>query len=83
MDEKQVQQAIAVKDAHEQELLALQNVVFVDVGFKYTGGKRSDDIAIRCHVINKQDVAPQDRIPKHIDGIKTDVIQFEEPMLKS
>ncbi len=68
---------LAVKERYEKSLLAKPNVTGVDVGFKYVGGKRTDEIAIRVFVKKKGDVALADAVPVSLEGVKTDVI--EEP----
>ena len=55
MDEK-VRKLLDIKEANENALLNKPNVIGVDVGFKYVGGKRTDEIAIRTFVKKKEDV---------------------------
>jgi hypothetical protein len=50
----------------------------VDVGFKYIGGHRTEEVAIRIFVRKKQDVPGADAIPSVIEGVKTDVIEQSE-----
>jgi hypothetical protein len=65
-----------VKDRVEAEILRRPGVIGVDVGFRYVGGRRTDEIAIRVFVTRKLDDVPNhERIPDQIDGIRTDVIE--------
>jgi hypothetical protein len=70
-----VERILAIKKSHEQQLARIPNVVGSDVGFKYVGGKRTDEIAIRLFVSKKGDVSAESAIPKEIEGVKTDVIE--------
>jgi hypothetical protein len=66
---------VKIKEAAEADLLKRPGVTAVDVGYKYVGGQRTDEIAIRIHVAEKKDVPLDEQIPKIIEGIKTDVLQ--------
>lgn len=71
-----IESAIAVKDRFSSELLGRSGVVGLDVGLKYVGGNRTNIVAIRVFVSRKSnDIPEQDRIPKLIDGIPSDVIE--------
>jgi hypothetical protein len=75
---------IKQKQAAEAGLLKLEGVTGVDVGFKYAGGKRTDEIAIRVLVKKKKSVLEKQTVPAEINGIKTDVIEMEIfPLVKS
>jgi len=53
----------------------------VEVGYKYVGGERTDQVVIRVHVAHKRDDVPDaERIPETIEGVPTDVLEsrFEE-----
>lgn len=53
-------------------------VTGVDVGYKYDGGLRTDDIAVRIHVREKIPLAALEAaevLPSEIDGVPVDVIQ--------
>ena len=66
------------KEAAEAALLKLDGITGVDVGFKYEGGKRTDEIAIRILVKKKKkNVTTSQLVPAEINGIKTDVIERE------
>ncbi|SRR5579884_2496528 len=64
-----------VKQTVEQEIMSRAGVVGVDVGYKYVGGKRTEEVAIRVHVAEKRDVAGDERIPEMVEGCKTDVLE--------
>ncbi|WP_418027939.1 hypothetical protein [Paenibacillus sp. JJ1722] len=81
MDQK-LKELLDVKRANESVLLSKPNVIGVDVGFKHVGGERTDEIAIRVFVKKKENVKPNDEVPKTINGIKTDVIEEEEVVLQ-
>ena len=73
-------QIVEVKHSHESELLSIEGVTAVDVGFKYTGGRRTDEIAIRVHVkkkIRRNKLNKNQLVPAEIEGVKTDVIEGE------
>jgi hypothetical protein len=64
-----------VKQAIEKDLLNRPGVAGVDIGYKEVGGERTDQLAIRVHVNEKRDVAPEERVPQSIEGFPTDVIE--------
>lgn len=78
MNDELVQKALEAKAAQQQMLNSKPNVVGMDVGFKYVGGKRTSQVAVRVFVNKKQDVGAADAIPATIDGVPTDVIEQEE-----
>lgn len=66
------------KEAAEADLLKLKGTTGVDVGFKYVKGKRTDEIVVRVLVKEKKKQVPENqKVPKEINGIKTDVIEME------
>ncbi len=71
----------SVKDAHEPELLARQNVVGCGVGYKFVNGKRTDKLAI---IVMVREKAPEglleleEIIPREIDGVLVDVQEVGE-----
>ncbi len=70
------QDIIALKESVEQRYLELPGVTAVDVGYKYVGGRRTDEVAIRVHVAKKSDRVPKaQRVPAEIDGVVTDVLE--------
>jgi hypothetical protein len=56
-----------------------RNVIGVGVGRKISGGKGTDDYAVRVYVRRKLPLAllGKQRVPDAIDGVKTDVIEIE------
>lgn len=67
---------IAVKESVEQRYLDQPGVTAVDVGYKYVGGMRTDEIAIRVHVAKKSGRVPKAQlVPAQIDGVVTDVLE--------
>src|SRR6266849_1873090 len=66
-----------VKESAERALLKRPGVTGVGIGYKYVGGKRTDQLAIRISVREKKDVPDSERIPADIEGIPTDVLQQE------
>ncbi|MCK4621630.1 MAG: hypothetical protein KAT62_05370 [Desulfuromonadales bacterium] len=61
-----------------QDLLARSNVVATGVGYKFTGGKRTDTPCIVCSVEKKiaaSALSSQDLVPKDVQGIPTDVVE--------
>ena len=68
----------AVKANQEDSILSLSGITGVDIGKKIVKGKVTDETSIRVYVEKKlapKDVAEGQRIPKEIDGVKTDVIE--------
>ncbi len=58
--------------------MARENVTGVDIGYKYDGEKRTDDIVVRIHVkekIPETSLEAAEIFPKEIDGIPVDIIQ--------
>ena len=65
-----------VKAQKEDELMSIPGVTGVDIGKKIVKGSKTDEIAIRVFVQKKKDKVPEgQRIPKEIDGVKTDVME--------
>ena len=70
------EQAKAVKEAHETELMRKANVTGVGVGLQKRGGVYTDRIAIVVMVDRKVSaarLAPEDVVPSQIDGVPVDV----------
>jgi len=82
MDQKKIETLLKIKEANEPLLMSKPNVVGVDVGFKYVGGKQTGEVAIRVFVKKKMDVAQKDAIPGTLQGEKTDVIEEEKVELQ-
>lgn len=67
---------VSTKEKHEDRLLKMPGVTGVDVGYKYTGGVRTDEVAIRVMVEKKDpSLPPEQRVPAELDGVRTDVIE--------
>ncbi len=64
-----------IKQTVEADLLKREGVTGVDIGYKYVKGKKTDELSIRVYVEKKKDVPEKKRIPKTIQGVKTDVIE--------
>ncbi len=62
------------KDA-ERDLLKRPGIVGVDIGYKVTKGRKTEDLSIIVYVEEKKDVPTKERIPKEIGGVKTDIVQ--------
>jgi endonuclease G len=71
----------AVQRAYEKALRAFGHrpeVTGVDIGYKYSGGERTDEITLRIHLREKLApglVEPAQLLPADIDGVPLDVIQ--------
>lgn len=81
MNEKAIQQAMAVKARHEARLMQKANVVGVGVGFRERDGKLTDEIALVVNVTRKlprNQLAPEDLIPNEIEGVPVDVYETGE-----
>lgn len=74
---------IRAKEAVVDELLNRPGVSGVDVGFKYVGGQRTDEVVIRVFVTEKKDVPEAELIPQTIGGIPTDVLQCNPQLLSN
>ena len=71
----------SVKETHERELLAKQNVVGCGVGHKFVDGKRTDTLAIIVMVRKKTPerlLELEEIIPREIDGVPVDVQEVGE-----
>lgn len=62
----------------KKDLLSKGNVVSVGVGYKSSGGKKTEKLSLICSVEQKKPkevIAQKDIIPREIGGIPTDVVQ--------
>ena len=57
-----------IKDAAAAELMGRPGVTGVDVGYKYVGGQRTDEVVICVHVEEKKDVPAAERITATIQA---------------
>ena len=70
-----------VREKYEKSLLRKPGVVGCAVGYKQTGGKKTDQVCIICYVTKKipaDQLDESDRIPPVIEGIPTEVIESGE-----
>ncbi len=73
--------ALRVKQTHEEELLSKANVLGVGVGLRERGGQRGEQVALVVLVRRKLPVgelAPNDVIPREIEGVPVDVQEVGE-----
>lgn len=71
-------QVVEAQEAHEDELLALDNVVGVAVSLKVTKGKPTDKRSLTVFVQEKKPKSQLSReavVPASIDGVATDVVE--------
>jgi hypothetical protein len=67
-----------ILSTHRRELLKRANVVATGIGFKETGGTKTDRLCIVCSVKEKippARLAEQEMVPAAVDSTPTDVIQ--------
>lgn len=72
---------LAVKNAHEDELLSKANVVGVGIGFQKKAGNPTSNLALIVMVSSKVPqslLSSHDQIPVSIDGIPIDVQEVGE-----
>lgn len=62
-----------IKQTVEGKLLARPGVTAIDIDYKITNGKKTNELAIIVFVEKKKKVPSGEEIPKSIKGIKTDV----------
>lgn len=78
------EQIRAVKREARRRLLAIPGVHSVGIGAKYVAGRNTSEPAIIVFVKKKKalsELGPREVIPAEIDGIKTDVVESDEPEL--
>lgn len=86
---EQMQQAYETLKKVRDEWMQFSGVTAVDLGFKWTGGVMTDELALRVHVNEKRplsEIPENEIIPSEVDGIPVDVIeaqygiqQFDQP----
>ena len=67
----------AAKAAHEDDLLARENVVGVAVGRKVVSGRETDETCVVVYVERKEretELRRRDLVPRTLDGVRTDVV---------
>lgn len=65
-------------ESARERILARANVVATGVGYKVTGGARTDALSIVASVAEKvpaERLAPRDLVPAAVDGVPTDVVE--------
>lgn len=75
-EEQALAQARAAHAAHGEALLGKANVVGVGVGRRQRRGVETDEVALVVLVTRKQPLAalaPDDRIPRRLEGVPVDV----------
>ncbi len=73
-----LQTAREVLKTSSKELLARGNVVATGIGYKVTGGERTNTLCVVCSVAEKLPAAKlsaQDLVPKVVQGLPTDVVK--------
>jgi hypothetical protein len=73
--------ALAVKQAHEADLLGKANVLGVGVGLRQRKGKSTGEVALVVMVREKlrpEQLAAEDLIPAEIDAVPVDVLPVGE-----
>ena len=76
--EADIKEAIATLDTVRKEWLSRPGVTGVDVGYKFTDGKRTDQLAIRVHVRRKlplESLAENAIFPTTLGRFPVDVIE--------
>lgn len=70
------ERAQAVKEAHEEALMQLPNVVGVGVGLRSRGGEYTGEVGLVVMVrrkVPRSALKPEEIIPSEIDGVPVDV----------
>jgi endonuclease G len=78
MNPDELDKAEAVLESVRDDWLARDGVTAVDLGFKWTAGRMSDQLAIRVHVVKKKakvELTGGQLFPKEIQGIPVDIIE--------
>jgi hypothetical protein len=76
-----LEQIKAVKQAHQDRLMGYPNVVGVAIGRRQVGGKPTHELALIVMVTQKlalDKLAPEDVLPKQIEGVPIDIHQVGE-----
>ena len=73
MSQERLEEVRRVKREVEGELLAIEGVVGVDVGRKIVAGVKTDVLAIRVYVENKEDLV--EALQSQICGVPVEVIE--------
>lgn len=76
--QEKLEKANAALNRVREKWLSFSGVTAVDLGFKWTAGQMTQELAIRVHVNEKRplsEIPENELIPKEIDGIPVDVIE--------
>lgn len=77
VQEQEYERLRAIKDRISDEYLRRPGIRGVGVGFKKVGGRETDRLAVRFYVAAKRTVAASEALPRELDGVPTDVIEFD------
>jgi hypothetical protein len=80
-DQQLFNQVRNIKTRYEDELLAKPNVVGIGVGMKVKEDQQTQEMALIVMVTQKvpaSELAPEDRIPREVEGIPVDVKEVGE-----
>jgi hypothetical protein len=72
-----IEQIRPVLNKVRAELMNRPNVIATGIGYKVTGGKRTDRLSIVCSVVKKVSAASlraTDLVPQEVEGVPTDVV---------
>jgi hypothetical protein len=67
----------AILTRSREQLLDRKNVIATGIGYKLTGGERTQTLSVVCSVTEKVELAnlsSRDRVPQTLDGVATDVV---------
>ena len=84
MDSTKLTSMLAAKDECYARVIGLPGVFATSVGFRYSGGVKTDELAICVHLLKKQPLGAlgrASRIPLSIAGFPIDVIEDRPPQL--
>ena len=76
-------QLVDLQRRHVDSLLEHPDVTGVDINYKTVGGEHTDQLSLVIWVEEKlpEEELPEERkLPKHIEGFQTDIIQEEIPV---
>ncbi len=70
--------AVEIFEKIRDEWMKRPGVTAVDLGFKWSEGKMTDQLSIRVHVVRKKDkdeLTDEELFPKEVNGIPVDIIE--------
>jgi ABC-type sulfate transport system substrate-binding protein len=76
-----LEEAKKARKKYEKKLMKKEGVVGCGVGYKRTGGERTNFLAVICYVSKKKsksELKKKDIIPEQLKGVPTDVIESGE-----